>query len=85
MGESNSGSREPVQGLGELNRLGCVGSSELSPLGVDPSFLLCLAWGPEPSLWVFGSGTRGKGLSKELERRPDWEVRVPQDRRAGSF
>ena len=53
-----------------------MGLVELRPLGVDPSFFSCCAQGPEPSVQVFDSGTRRKGLPKGLERRLDWGVPV---------
>ena len=38
-----------------------MGLGELRSLGINPSFFSCGAKGPEPSLQVFGSGTRRKG------------------------
>ena len=76
MGEPNSVSVGPFQSPSKLARPRRVGLVELRSLGINPSFFSCGAKGPEPSLQVFGSGTRRKGLPKGLERRLDWGVPV---------
>ena len=56
---------------------------------MSASFLACVwDWRLRVCLFVgVGAGTRGKALPRSLseERRPDWEVRTPQNRCVGSW